>query len=445
MYRTITTGPALIMEPAAESASARPPLLRLPQELYSDIIGYLGLNDRANLLRVCKSLYHLTYPYLWRTIDSNIYTLDRREISIFTLQIKNVSKLSEITQELGADALGFRHIKELRFGSGDFESYSPWVKMGLLDVICDQITSKKMEILKVKFNWEKFKQKDDDCVIKFLKILKNYSELNIKRPSIVAVQNGLALTFPFDLFALECFSSLKIGLNTSLSRTPPTEELVKDIEVLTKVLAGAVSLKHLRVEGNRFLNDSPCPIGQLQPQLSQLQDAITNLKQLNTLELALMLFHPSFFIVPPQNVKRLHLTPIVSVAWWRQFAQCLLPNVEKLVIYPHHMRRKYMGEAATWWSNTDPEANQADPGDFVFKLHNLAVESLRIFETDCYSYYCPEDFLELVVQRNPGLGERQRQKYLDMQREWKAHPRDFFLYGEKTRWDIDPRTGQIKQ
>ncbi|KAK6516345.1 hypothetical protein TWF506_006254 [Arthrobotrys conoides] len=431
------------MEPTPESVPAPLSIINIPQELLSEIIVYLSLHERAALLRTCKSLHHHVYPHLWQTIDSNIRPMDAREVSDITLTMKKVIKLAEITEELGADALGFRHVKELRFGSNDLQGYSPWIKTGLLDVICDQIITKKMEIVRVKLNWEKLRE-SAECVITFLQMLKSYSELNIQRPSIIAVQNAAAYTFPFDLFALECLSSLRIGFKTNIASTSTIEQLIEEISIFTKVLTGAVSLTNLSIEGKRFLEDSACPIAELQPHLSQFQDAIANLKQLSTLELSLMIFHPSFFIVPPQNVKKLVITLKVSVEWWRQFARCPLLGVEQLRIYAHHVERKHKGKPSTWWSSSDPEANQADPGDFIFKLNDLAVKGLKKFETNCNSYYCPEDFLELVVQNNPGLDEEQRQKYLDMHRDWQARPRTFLLHGERTRWDIDPKTGQPK-
>ncbi|KAK6509066.1 hypothetical protein TWF481_003830 [Arthrobotrys musiformis] len=183
----------------------------LPLELFHGIIEDLSLNDRASLLRVCKPLYKITYPYLWQTIDSNVYTLDSREVHKTTLSPKKVAKLAEITEAFGADALGFRYTRELIFGYYDFKSYSPWVKTNLLDIIRDQIVSKKMSVSRVRVSWEKC-QATGDRVTNFLKMLKNYSELGLERPSITAVQNSdrSILLFPFDLFALECLTSLDI-------------------------------------------------------------------------------------------------------------------------------------------------------------------------------------------------------------------------------------------
>ncbi|KAK6357512.1 hypothetical protein TWF718_001821 [Orbilia javanica] len=429
----------LLAEPTPRNS-----ILSLPQELFSDIVGLLSLNDRAILLRACKQLYHQTYPHLWRTIDSDIQAPSNTHWpSNTTLSFKKISKLAEITEKIGPDAMGFRYVKELRFGFNDFSSYSPWVKAGLLDVIHDQLVSKKMELQKLKLNWEKC-ENCSDCVMNFLNTLKNYSEFDLKPPSIIAARNSDTPNFPFGIFALECFTDLHIGLVSDRiddDRTWP----VKEIPIFTKVLSGTISLKRLRIEGKRFLRDSPYPIGELQPQLSELQAAITNLKQLKSLELSLMIFHPSFFITPPESVRKLSITQKVSIAWWRQFARCPFTNVEELRLYAHHVERGYNGAPSTWWSSSDPEANQNDPGDFIFMLNNLAMRGLKRFTTDCKVYYCPEDLLDLVIQGNPGLDEIQRQKYLDMKIDWKSCPRHFLLYGESSRYDIDPRTGRSRR
>ncbi|RVD81074.1 uncharacterized protein DFL_008951 [Arthrobotrys flagrans] len=122
--------------------------------------------------------------------------------------------------------MGFRYIRDLKFGSNDFQAYSPWVKTGLLEAIYDQIVTKKMELLKVKLNWEKC-EKGGDRIIHFLKILKNYSELKLQKPSIIAVQNAYASTFPFDLFALECLTRLDIGIATDESEPLTVATAVK--------------------------------------------------------------------------------------------------------------------------------------------------------------------------------------------------------------------------
>ncbi|KAK6517498.1 hypothetical protein TWF281_004150 [Arthrobotrys megalospora] len=103
------------MEPRIGQRSS-PPIETLPPELLSEIISHVSREDLTPLLRVCRRFYDAAYPYIWRTIRYDPPKGRRQSSRQYQDKLE---KLVRITEDVGVDAMGFHHIKELIFQAGD--------------------------------------------------------------------------------------------------------------------------------------------------------------------------------------------------------------------------------------------------------------------------------------------------------------------------------------
>ncbi|KAK6357406.1 hypothetical protein TWF718_001718 [Orbilia javanica] len=371
----------------------------IPAELLSEIIGFLNQSDMTSLLRASKTLHHGTYLQFWHTFEPSY-------INGYDLQ-----KLVLITQERGAKTMGFKYIKRLILTMGNIESDE--IESGLFsqlfDIFSDMLATGEMKLRHVAFYWDDYKHATPSSR-NFLKVLKEYSKANvlsIHADAETSINHNYFHAFPIEAFALERFTYLKVALhgnNTIIEAAKSIEE----IELLVRALQRTSHLKELWLDGCRRAIDSEVPISQL-PQLEQLQATIMDLKYLQTLTISGWVFHPSFFIVPPENVCKLVLHQTVSISWWRKFSQCPLTGVTHLRQHTSRAGIRFSGRARSWCGDDEEEVSQANNKNYRFILKDLAMQNLRVFESSLLYSKHPENFLELIVQRNKLL----RKKYVE--------------------------------
>ncbi|EGX50981.1 hypothetical protein AOL_s00054g717 [Orbilia oligospora ATCC 24927] len=384
----------------------------IPLELLSEIIGFLDMrSDMISLLQTSKTMYYGTYPHFWRTFEP-VFQDGAKECDL--------EKLLTITNEKGVNAMGFNHIKEIRFFSGHMRSslrrlyvgeaacaarrqYDKFFPGELFDIFSDKLASGEMTLRRVRLHLVEAGCASESA-LNFLRVLKEYSKSN--RLSIDATTDmcnrcTYARCLQIDAFALECFTHLQLPFLSSASLTTE-HDTIEEIEVVVKILQLTKSLKQLELMGNKHAMDCDFPISKL-PQLEDLQNAVTNLKYLKCLKVLGLIFHPSFFLIPPDSVTKLGLTQIVSISWWRKFAQCPLVNVTELKMKASYLGARTSREPSRWLGEDDKEANEAKDKNYKFFLGGLAMQNLRKFVSRRPYFYWPEDFWDLLHERNKGI------------------------------------------
>ncbi|KAK6346203.1 hypothetical protein TWF730_010534 [Orbilia blumenaviensis] len=387
----------------------------LPSEILGDIVGYLDRHEQCLLLRVCQRFYCVAHPLLWNSLEFDPY------IGPSQLRRPNrdrAASLVKAVKSTGADAMGFHYIRELSFGPAQFDEHSVWVQSGLLKIICDLLAAGKINIRRVLLYWHEFRSADEiNCPnasipLKFLKLLKEYAEMSPppKLQIIARRWYNCRTKFPTQLFPLEFTTYLDIAFRTKDYSGRCKDATINCIKQLTAILERASSLELLKLETIEDYNDSPGPIEGLP--LEQLQNSITNLRSLRELEIRRLLFHPSFFVTPPENVKKLTLWHYVSVAWWKHFTRCPFTKVKELRLRTEHALKAYSDGRTDYFSENDVESKSLAGGAYSLILGRLELKSLKLFELYKWECYFPQDLLELVIQNNPGLGKEQIERLL---------------------------------
>ncbi|KAF3093246.1 hypothetical protein TWF569_002747 [Orbilia oligospora] len=64
----------------------------------------------------------------------------------------------------------------------------------------------------------------------------------------------------------------------------------------------------------------------------KLQIAFLGMRKLVELKFYNLFFDPSFFVIPPENTRKLVIGIEMSDDWWRQFAKCQMPSIRELEI-----------------------------------------------------------------------------------------------------------------
>ncbi|KAK6496746.1 hypothetical protein TWF481_001734 [Arthrobotrys musiformis] len=400
-----------------ESTPHLSPLESLPQELLSAIIVHFEPETKIAFLRTSKRLYHATRPHIWHTLKAP-RTRSRKDNP--TKYTTTLYKLANIAKEIGVENMGFGYVKKLVFRSGDvvrhslmFGSSDPALE-GLLGIVNELLVEGKMDLQEVELYWDDINCASGEAA-RFFNILKEYKKLNLpQKPSIGAKMTSYFPTskplpsFPIGSLALECITKLQLGFpgypnsevelrSTPVSRSTP--DIVGDIELLTNTLRGTHYLRNLSLSWKDYVTDTPASVLEL-PQLKELQDAITDLKNLYSLTLSGYLFHPSFFVIPPENTKVLMIKQEVSIAWWRKFAEHPFTGLEALCVSTGHA-----GTASTsqWLSGDDEEMVFYGSPDFEFLLGSVGIKGLKRFGSYYEWYYRPDDFETLLRKQNPGL------------------------------------------
>ncbi|KAK6351537.1 hypothetical protein TWF718_004696 [Orbilia javanica] len=163
-----------------------------------------------------------------------------------------------------------------------------------------------------------------------------------------------------------------------------------ELEHLVDVLSRAPGLKFLRLE-NFLKNTASGPqydifemhlIGE---DLGKLQQAILGLEKLETLVLSGVIFHHSWFVIPPKNVRTLDVKGPFTDVWYREFAKQPLVGVEDLTI-------AYCDDGCGIWESSE---------GWELDLGPVRVEGLKRFAF--LGYDGPEDWVGGLVERNRGL------------------------------------------
>ncbi|KAK6514350.1 hypothetical protein TWF506_008746 [Arthrobotrys conoides] len=406
-----------------------PSLNTLPPELLSNILTYLPQKHYTfPLLLTNKRLYHFTLPHFWKSLESS--PQERHTYLNTTKPSKHpkfgLRRLGDDIQKLynnniineGDDILGFRYLKHMILWPSDLETrWSPWGDSGLFSVVSRQIAAGRVQLRAVEFILHR---EVSDEAYEFINTLKQYSKTWPQRLKITIhiPWSPHLVDFVTKNFRSEDITDLRVHSDEDIAAGGSGEGLenaIDNIKRLTTLLQELPFLEVLDIEGPVGWQEYfPTVIQPLLPELSRLQNAVLGLKRVRILYISGSLFHPSFFLIPPENVRKLTITQEASWEWWRKFSHCQFSKLEELTLRP-----EAVWNISEWASPGDIDTMADREKDFLYRMEHLGLTTLKNLKADRWASpnSVPVDFYDLVLANNPGLDEESR-KFCEVMREY---------------------------
>ncbi|KAF3183003.1 hypothetical protein TWF788_005805 [Orbilia oligospora] len=390
----------------------------LPVELIYCVIPYLDECEIVYFMRTSKHFYSVLRRRVWSTFTFHEYWRDASNY---------LAILADLTREVGADVLGYHHIKKIevltpRNSFGESQSR----RSGFHDILLDLIESGKTDLREIYIRgngtnrWPQIRDDEYDHTGKcnspslvFFRRIKEYAQSkSIREFSMnIATSNILSLV-EVDVVELRLLTKLSVCMTLYFKQpqgqSAHTNQDNKYLATLPGVLNQTVELRELRFrvdigsyteEGLGSIHDP-----KLAESLEKLQTAIGNLKRLRVLKIGndestdctseQVFFHPSFFMIPPETCEVVEYYGTVSVAWWWKFASHPFSGVKRL-----KLNVAPMGLESRWWVG----------GDSVdLRLHSVAVTGLKEFvvdarefsETNPDRHKYPRDLIDCIKRKN---------------------------------------------
>ncbi|KAK6343017.1 hypothetical protein TWF718_008395 [Orbilia javanica] len=362
----------------------------LAPEIIFSIVRYLSCAETLNLGLSCKGLYPMCYRALWTSLS--VVSAGSWNKTWPGLQIRTGLewKICETIKEYWLKSPGLRYTKHFDVGRhiyDDKETASILMQLledGKLAPSCINISFYIPDITVENHRpmHQRFKEYTESKTLKELK-LRIYSAL------------GSSIS---ELVDLTKITTLELAIPDHGYRavlTNPDETVGRRIKEITSVIEKTINLRYFSWKGT---TDRRSLISLISEDLEDLQMAFTNLRRLETLKIECYMFHPSFFLVPPETVKYLILNCLASPKWWKEFAACPLTNVRDLRIYPYETSAREMGVFIS------PEQQQIRIP--TLKLEKVAVRNLKVFLHLCSK--APEDLGWCILKNNPGLRQARK-------------------------------------
>ncbi|RVD84637.1 uncharacterized protein DFL_006376 [Arthrobotrys flagrans] len=356
----------------------------LAPEILFCIIRYTSSTDTLNLGLACKSLFPVCHRGLW----SNLSLVPIKGKKTWPgLQIKPDfgSKVCETIEEYWLSSPGLRYTKHVDFGRliyNDGKEAPVLMQLledGKIEPSCMDFCFSLPNLTTVdqRSVFQRLKEYTESKTLKELKV-QLYSEIGYSISQIVDLTKITKL-------------ELNIPVGGYREVTDPNETVSNRIKEVTSILEKSINLRYLSWKA---ITDRRYPISSISEELKGLQVAFTNLQRLESLKIETYLFHPSFFVIPPENATALVLNCIASPQWWKEFAACPLMNVTDLRF--HHSWANYTNEMRGFLSTEEDV-----PLDTI-KLGKVAVRGLEVLL--CRSRVVPQDLGYYILKGNPKLG-----------------------------------------
>ncbi|KAK6499032.1 hypothetical protein TWF481_011601 [Arthrobotrys musiformis] len=428
-------------------------------ELFSNVIAYLNRTDTFSLLLTCKALYPAAHQRLWSTLDLSEYPLFFNHEDAISNQGRH--KLAQLLKIYRSDLSGLKLVHTLHLNGGVFSKTSVTRTSGLMGTLGDQLYRRSMEPRHVSLDISStycdiglessnsYTSKDG---LFFLQVLKDYSR------SRAPVFFTLHLTADFigptlhrdkfkinlsDILDLTKLTKLNLTLylrnrilstddqealwdsgeewedNQPGNRSPQqkfadydvigdsdTGNIREQAKLLSGLLFSTPNLIDLCLATNSSRYE-PVELYNFAKALKALQRTVLALRKLRVLELHGLIFHPCFFLHPPESVKVFRVesggASNVSAAWWKKFAACPFTNVEEMTLNTQHMA------LGNWTSSDDEEEQQTDIKFWIFGVGDVKIQGLRKFRAPLLETlqitHGPLDLLECILKKNPNLDE----------------------------------------
>ncbi|KAK6518209.1 hypothetical protein TWF506_005368 [Arthrobotrys conoides] len=383
-------------------------LTTIHPDIVYEILNYLRRKDVISLLQTCKSLYGPCYRYLWTVLIfneshdfGNCYPgrLIRSNHSTF----KNLLKLIH-----EGNPLGFEHTKVLWLGrpifDSDFKAVT-WIlrrhikrllERGELD-LREVMVYYSHEVLSASNNPQK--ARDGDWMVP-LHALHKYTKSKSIRDFSLKVKASTIKSFE-TYFRAELITHFEVFLSSNKVRDPemtightstigngPIED---NIAKFREVMRGMINLQWFKSRAPKERVSLP-PYATVSKELGELQAVFSGLKKLREISLEGYVFHPTFFLVPPANVKKLSIYGTMSPVWWEIFAAAPLTNVEDLSL------------TTRWGQSSDIPHVQFEPvtDKEAFLIRDVACRGLKKL-TIQNEDWMPRDLEACILRRNPNL------------------------------------------
>ncbi|KAK6512768.1 hypothetical protein TWF506_008935 [Arthrobotrys conoides] len=390
----------------------------LPVELIYHVTSYLDECEVVYFLRTSKHFYSILRRRVWSTFTIHEHWQDASNY---------LAKLADLTREVGTDALGYRYIKKIEILTpGNSFGRGQSMKSGFHDILLDLIDTGKIELREIYvrangiYGWPRRIYDDAEhhsggCIPQrffFLRRIREYAQSkSIQEFSMgIATDNILSL---IEADVLEVSLLTKLSVTMSLGGEAAWNENEDEtgrrryLTMLPGVLTQAAGLRELgfRVEPGIRSTYRPGSVHQKQfsESLNNFQTAVSSLKRLRVLKIGndgnrvkpqdQVLFHPSFFLYPPENCKVLEYSATVSVAWWRQFASHPFAGVEHLKLNIIPMERlgpvQWIDDRDWEYSGfidrtlgLDEEITKGPVNEWDFRLYSVAMRGLKKLTLD---------------------------------------------------------------
>ncbi|KAK6512301.1 hypothetical protein TWF481_001191 [Arthrobotrys musiformis] len=214
----------------------------------------------------------------------------------------------------------------------------------------------------------------------------------------------LDLTFSTTFWEYD-YSKIGVPLEKSVCISPKIGT-VREIKVLKNIILRCPNLESLSLKPQVGPLGVTVPLTVPRRVFAQLEKAVMGLGKLHTLEISGYLFHPSFFLPVPENVKTLkyHNCNKLSPEWWSKFSEAALTNVEDLDIHidgTRHLPGFYREAGGGFTSSLSQNLNG-------FVIGDVKVKTLKQFGCKLPTNPClPRDLVECIERNNPGLDEKE--------------------------------------
>ncbi|KAK6501360.1 hypothetical protein TWF481_009202 [Arthrobotrys musiformis] len=401
-------------------------LATTPPEVLHEILKDLRRKDILSLLRTSKSLYPTCYHYLWTTLiftdhkswsedpcfGADLY-LPNNRIRSDHITFKGLLGLIRAGAPFGLDItrvlwLGrsmFDRYGGLRSVSWDFRRHLADLldqgEVGLREVgvhYCHEALSATEKPIN---------SRDRDCLMP-LPSLRKFTESKTIRDFSLIVDATTIRTFS-TYFKPELITHFQLCVSFqeaykwdrySCTFTDRYGPLTKNIVEFTGLIRGMVNIRRF-VWKMVSCNIPKEPQYESLQELEGLQGVFMELKQLRELNIYGPVFHSSFFLVPPETVKKLLIGGIMSAEWWMKFAKCPLEGVEELTLAKSQQDEQ----------NGDEGRNLQKPivlGDVACRgLTKLLIEEEDnvVPHSGHTSNRIPVDIGSCILNRNPGIGK----------------------------------------
>ncbi|KAF3922285.1 hypothetical protein ABW20_dc0106390 [Dactylellina cionopaga] len=233
-----------------------------------------------------------------------------------------------------------------------------------------------------------------DETYNFIRAIKQYSEKKASHEFTLHLDMRVQGIKLFDLCDISKLTNLKLSAIWWWDIKGATAGLETFIQLLSAV---PDQLKVLSLYGGDF-QKTPKGLDVLWERLQVLQEVVSNLKSITSLTVESgFLYHPSFLLLPPENVRDLSYGGKMSASWWRKFASYPFIGVERLSLSCESL-------------NKHERKSLRSSGEEIYKssteiqLGGVEISGLKwisINESPSYTY--PAGLFEHILNKNPQL------------------------------------------
>ncbi|KAK6497782.1 hypothetical protein TWF481_012184 [Arthrobotrys musiformis] len=386
-------------------------LAMVPEVLFQ-ILEDLPLGAVYSLLQTCRALYPACHRHLWSTLNFNNNT---RSFGSPTEMGKLILH-GRLIRDHGCNPTGLKYTKTLVLGppiftnAGDnhqsqFTRPVAGRSTEVTEVLRDLVDSGNLDLRSVVIDLTETGSSPRLLTPheRLLFSLKTYSQSKLRESFSVQVFGGTIRRIS-TFFHLETITKLEMGgegTDTAFwphnaieySGRRPLDWMGTEMLQLADLLSGLVNLEAFSwrhptdfTVGLSYRSSAVArneiPFSDFPVEQAKLQAAFTDLQKLRELQFHDRFFDWSFFIVPPEKVKKLVIGTEMADGWWRRFAACEMPSLKELEIT--------IGEHSSSTGLMSPD----------FTLGDVAIRGLEKFTTAGGDNLIPSDLRQCLARRN---------------------------------------------